>query len=161
MIVKSLILLITSFHAFHVSVTDIEYKEEKKSLQISSRIFLDDLEETLRATTDNKSLDITSEKDWDFVNKNLREYALKNIKLHGDKGLMDLNYIGAEIDSDVMWVYLEVEKVKKLKSIKVVNRMLMDAYEDQENIVHVRAHGKVKSARLFNGGDEELFEWEN
>ncbi len=148
-------------HPFHVSVTEVKYKEESKSLQISSRIFLDDLEVALRVTSGYEKLDITSEKDWAIVDANLKEYVLANLKLHGGKGPLEVSYLGAEIEKDVMWVYLEIEKVKKIKSIKVVNRLLTDIYNDQENIVHFRAYGKVKSARFYEGNVDELFEWEN
>ena len=147
-------------HPFHVSVTEIKYKEEKKAIQISTRIFLDDLEVALRASTEYETLDITSEEDWDFVNTHLEKYILANLILSDEKGRMETNYVGAEIENDVMWIYVEVEKVKKLKAIRVVNKLLTEVYNDQENIVHFRAFGKVKSARLYKGEEAETFDWE-
>ena len=37
----------TLMHKFYVSVTNIQYSEEDNSLQITSRIFIDDLENVL------------------------------------------------------------------------------------------------------------------
>ena len=39
-----LISAVLYWHPFHVSVTDIEHDAESKSIQVSHRIFLDDLE---------------------------------------------------------------------------------------------------------------------
>ena len=43
----------TGAHEFYLSVTEIEYKEEKQSLQIITRIFTDDFEEVLRKRFDD------------------------------------------------------------------------------------------------------------
>ncbi|MEQ6168258.1 DUF6702 family protein [Ekhidna sp. MALMAid0563] len=161
MITLVLILFQSVFHPFHVSVSDIKYKEDQKAIQISTRIFLDDLELALRAFTGNEKLDIMDEKSWNFINENLEKYLLDRMMLWDDKGReYELNYIGAEIEEDVMWCYIEIEKVKKLKQVKVWNSILHEVWGDQENLVHFRAFGDVQSARLYKGEDTEVFEWE-
>ena len=83
------------------------------------------------------------------------------MKLWDDKGReYELNYIGAEIEEDVMWCYIEIEKVKRLKQVKVWNSILHEVWGDQENLVHFRAFDDVQSARLYKGEDTEVFEWE-
>ncbi len=147
-------------HPFHVSVSDIKYKEDKKVLQISMRIFLDDLELALQAYSGNEKLDITKKENWVFVNENLERYVLDRLKLWDEKGKeFELNYVGAEIEEDVMWCYIEIEKVKKLKQVKVWNSILHEVWNDQENLVHFRAFDDVQSARLYKGEDTEVFEW--
>lgn len=161
MVTLALIIFQSVLHPFHVSVSDIKYKEDKKAIQISTRIFLDDLEMALRAYTGNDTLDIMEEESWDFINTNLEKYLLDRMKLWDEKGKeYELNYIGAEIEEDVMWCYIEIEKVKKLGRVKVWNSILHEVWSDQENLVHFRAFDKVKSARLFQGDDTEVFEWE-
>ncbi|MEP0985985.1 DUF6702 family protein [Ekhidna sp.] len=147
-------------HPFHVSVSDIKYKEDKKVLQISMRIFLDDLELALQAYSGNEKLDITKKENWSIVNENLERYVLDRLKLWDEKGKeFELNYVGAEIEEDVMWCYIEIEKVKKLKQVKVWNSILHEVWNDQENLVHFRAFDDVQSARLYKGEDTEVFEW--
>lgn len=161
MITFALIFFQTILHPFHVSVSDIKYKEEKKAIQISTRIFLDDLELALRAYTGNETLDITEKERWDFVNENLEKYLLERMKLWDEKGkAYELNYIGAEIEDDVMWCYIEIEKVKRLEQVKIRNSILYEVWGDQENLVHFRAFDDVQSARLFKGEDTKVFEWE-
>lgn len=130
-------------------------------IQISTRIFLDDLELALRSYTGNEKLDITDKASWNFVNESLKKYMLERIKLWDEKDrVYELNYIGAEIEKDVMWCYIEIEKVKKLERVKVWNSILHEVWGDQENLVHFRAFEKVQSTRLFKEEDTEVFEWE-
>lgn len=147
-------------HPFHVSVSDIKYKEEQKAIQISTRIFLDDLEVSLRNFSGDEKLNITAKEEWVFVNEELEKYVLENLKLSDDKGEMESKYIGAEIEDDVMWIYVEIEKVRKLKTIKVWNSLLVESFGDQENLIHFRAFDKVKSERVYKGDMERTFEWE-
>lgn len=147
-------------HPFHVSVSDIKYKEDQKAIQISTRIFLDDLEIALRSYSGNEKLNITAKEEWGLVNDQLKNYVLENLKLSDNKGELKANYIGAEIENDVMWMYIEIEKVRKLNTVKVWNSLLVEIYNDQENIVHFRAFDKVKSERLYKGDVEREFKWE-
>lgn len=161
MITLTFILFQTIVHPFHVSVTDIKYKADQKAIQISTRIFLDDLELALQAYTGNEKLDIIKKENWDFVNKTLEKYILEKLKLWDEKDReYELHYIGAEIEEDVMWCYVEIEKVKKLNRVKIRNIMLHEVWGDQENLVHFRAFEKVRSARLFREEDTGVFEWE-
>ncbi len=146
-------------HDFHVSVTDIKFKEDKKVLQISSRIFLDDLELALRGYTADESLDITSIVRWKFIDESLANYILENLELENEKGkAYPLKYVGAEVEDDVMWCYVEVEKVKKISKLKITNTILHEVWFDQENLVHVRAYETVQSVRLFKQKNTELIE---
>ena len=159
--VSILVSLVSLMHSFHVSVSDIKFKEEQKSIQISTRIFLDDLELALRNFSGQQSLDILEKSEWESVQNMLGEYLLTKVTLEDEKGrIYELNYLGAEIEDDVMWCYLEVEKVKKVKSITVTNTVLHEVWEDQENLVHFRAFGDVKSARLYVGEETKLFDWQ-
>lgn len=146
-------------HPFHVSVTEIKFKKDQKAIQISSRIFLDDLEQALQAYTKKETLDILEPENWDFVNEQLGTYLIENVKVFNEKGQLKANYLGAEIEDDVMYAYIEIEKVKKLKSVTVRNSILTEVFSDQENIIHFRAFEKVKSARLYRGDDEKVFDW--
>lgn len=161
MITLAFIILETLAHPFHVSVSDIKYKEDKKVIQITTRIFLDDLELALQGYLKDEKLNITNESKWELINENLEKYLLERIRVWDEKGkAYALNYIGAEIEDDVMWCYIEIEKVKNLSKVTVLNSLLHEVWPDQENLVHFRAFDKVKSARLYKGEETAVFEWE-
>jgi len=139
---------------------EIKYKEDKKSLQISTRMFLDDTEVALRDFIGNDTLDVMKEANWDFVEKSLGEYFLQNFSIKDDKKQLPLVYLGAEIEYDVIWTYIEIEKVKKLKTVKVKNTLLTEIFSDQENLVHFRALETVKSGRFGRRKEKMVFNWD-
>lgn len=162
MIASVLLLFHLLVHPFHVSVADIKYKEDQKAIQISMRMFLDDLELALREYSGIDTLDITDKADWAIVRGNIAPYVLENLQLWDEKDKpYVLNFIGAEIEEDVMWCYIEIEKVKRLERVKIKNSVLTEVWGDQENLIHFRAFDGVQSARLFKGEEIEVFEWKD
>lgn len=136
-------------HPFHISVLDMEYDEDSKAIEISCRIFLDDLEETLRAYSDEAHLDIMDEASREKIHVELERYVLEKVKISVNGKAAEMNYLGEEIDGDVMWCYIEITKVKKLQSIEVENQLLLDSFDDQMNLVHMKAFGSTKSLKLY------------
>ena len=144
-----------------MSVAEIKYKEEQKAIQISARFFLDDIELALRAYTGDENLDIGDEANWPLVNMKLGEYLNEKISLKSGKNKdYALNYVGSEIEKYAVWCYLEVDNVKRFDKLIVKNTALQEVLSDQENLVHVRAFNKVKSARLFKGDASKVFSWD-
>ncbi len=158
--ISTIVFLSFLIHPFHVSVSDIKFKEDQKAIQISTRIFLDDLELALREYSGDTKLDIMDQTKWSFIDQSLKKYLLDKISVTDEKGrAYEINYIGAEMEDDVMWCYLEIEKVRKLQSATVSNKILHEVWADQENLVHFRAFDSVKSARLFKGQETKRFDW--
>ena len=56
--------------------------------------------------------------------------------------------------------YIEIENVKKIKSLEVRNDVIMETHEDQSNIVHVTYKGPVKSVRLLRDKPSEVFKFD-
>lgn len=150
-IVISLILLplfaFTTLHKYYISVTQIEYVPEKESVQIISRIFIDDMENVLRDRYD-KLVTLAGNDESKavegYIEKYLKEKCL--ITINGEK--VQVNYLGKEYDADIMRCYLEVEGVKSIKTFGVSNQVLFDFYDDQQNIIKTNIYSKQKSAIL-------------
>jgi len=144
-------------HPFHISVTEVVHKPKERVIQVSVRLFLDDFEETLRSFTDNGLLDIMEE-DETYLNEQVGAYLLKNFAITGKKPV-ELQYLGFEYDRDVMWCYLEGTKVKPTDELQVKSTVMIEIFEDQENLVHVRKEGKVKSLRLTRSKNLDAVRW--
>ncbi len=138
--------IFSALHPFHISVTEILYRPNEKTIQVSVRIFLDDLELGLRAETGDNKLDIKDSPQSE-LNTHIGNYVKSRLKLKTKKPL-ELGYLGFEYEDDALWCYFETEKVKKFEVIEIENKILIDAFNDQENLVHFRTEGKVKSVRL-------------
>lgn len=137
----------TTVHKFYVSVTQIEYIEEQKSLQIISRIFIDDFEDVLQDRYDT-SLNLSVDNPDDKVDEYIKKYVQQKmvITINGEQVVS--KFIGKEYDNDLMLCYLEVENVESLETIEVTNSILMDVFEEQQNIVHVKKGEQRKSLML-------------
>ena len=144
-------LLLVSFidHPFHVSVCEIEYDEKTRALQITQKIFLDDLELGLREFS-GESFDITDKASADKVNRLLESYYPEKMQVLVNEKVRPFRYLGFEIEEDAMWCYLEIEKVRNLKSLEVTNTILFEIFEDQSTILHIQKSGKIRSFRLSN-----------
>jgi len=149
---KFLFIAIAAFtslvHPLHVSVCEIEFDEKNKSLEIVQRIFIDDLEEEMRKRLNQPNLDITEPQQGESTDELLKAYLAQKLSIQVNDKDKAFQYLGHEIEGDAFYCYLEVEKVKKLKSIKVINHILIDHFDDQTNIVHVKVSGKNRSMKL-------------
>lgn len=125
-------------HKFYVSTTKIEYVKDKQSLQIISKIFLDDLEDVLQERYD-KNLSYGTKKESEREEEFLKEYLLKKFEISLNGKRVEYDYIGREYEIDMIKIYLEVTGVSEVRSIEVSNSMLMEMFEEQQNIIHYKA----------------------
>jgi len=135
-------------HPIHISVSEINYSEKDKALQITSRIFIDDLELSIRAERKEDELDILQPKNGLTTEKMVSDYVLKHIAVKLDGKIQKLKFLGIELEEPALICYIEIENVKKFKTIEVRNDIIMEIHEDQSSIVHVTYKGPVKSMRL-------------
>jgi hypothetical protein len=143
----SLLTILFEIHPLHVSVTEIEMDEKDKRLEIMMRVFIDDLELTLRQNLHQPALDILSlsENGRDEI---VSDYLKDHVKLSLDSKIQKIKYIGHEQEESAFIFYVEVSNVKKWKTIQVQNDIIMNTFSDQSNLVHVTVGEKVKSLRL-------------
>jgi len=124
-------------HKFYVSVSKVEYSEADQSLQIISSIFVDDLENTLKARYGDK-VSLEPEKETELDRDLLQKYMLKKLLITVDGKEMAVDYVGREYDIDVIKVYLEVPNVVDPKEVIVQAEWLFELFEEQQNIIHMK-----------------------
>ncbi|WP_439151451.1 DUF6702 family protein [Winogradskyella sp.] len=140
-------------HEYYVSVTTVEYAKKQKSIQIISQIFINDFEKLLRQRYDESiTLDIPNEDK--MVDDYMSRYLEDKIKLMINGKPVNFTFIGKEYKDDITYCYLEVEKVRKIKSIEVTNKVLFDVFSEQQNIVRIKMLGKNKSFLLLPDKDK-------
>lgn len=135
-------------HPLHVSVTEIEFNEKNKSLEIMMRIFTDDLEEAIRRQQNDKSLNILHPPEGKTTDQIISDYLAAHLRLSLDGKIRKLNYLGHEVEADAVVCYIEVTGVKNWKYIEIRNNIITEVYDDQSNIINVTVNDKVKSLRL-------------
>lgn len=143
-------------HPFYLSVTEISHNASSKSLEISCKMFADDLEAIIEKN--NKiTLDITTGKDKPSFDKLIPEYISNHLKLSVDGKPVRMNYVGFENDNESAYVYFEVMSVASAKKIEVNNTILHDFTPQQINILHITVNGSRKSAKLDYPGSQANF----
>ncbi|GAB5400657.1 MAG: hypothetical protein Aureis2KO_22420 [Aureisphaera sp.] len=148
-LVALLIPVLTSFtaHKFYVSITKVEFAEEEQSLQIISKIFIDDIEDVLQERYDkNLVLGEGYEKDSDV--SLMKKYVLQKLDVQVNGVPMKYEILGHEYENDIVKIYIEILQISELESIMIENKILMDMFEEQQNIIHVKRYKKRKSLVL-------------
>jgi hypothetical protein len=136
-----LILSLVFVHPFHVSVTEVAYKQNTKALHITQRIFFDDLEKGIQEINGNDEYRLQIPLD-----SIAKAYLISQstISVHNRKAL----FLGVEEDQDLVWVYFELENVQINNEITFHSKLLTRTFEDQENLVHFRLPGGKETYRL-------------
>ncbi|MCB0465147.1 MAG: hypothetical protein KDC78_05645 [Aequorivita sp.] len=137
----------TPAHKFYVSITKIEYVKEKSSLQIITKIFIDDIEDALQQHYD-PSISLDTKKETEAADEDLKKYILQKINIKVNGKTVTFDYIGKEYDTDMVVAYIEVKNVKELKTIEIENKVLMEMFPEQQNIVHLKTPNSRKSLIL-------------
>ena len=137
---------ISSFgvHKFYMAIYQINYAPEKKMLQITSRLFVDDLDIALEKKYNKKfflGTDKETAESIDLLKKYLSEKL--TIKVNGQSKL--INFLSKEMDGDVLVCYSNVRDISKINSIEINNSVLIERFPEQQNIVHLTAFGTKKS----------------
>lgn len=137
----------TPAHKFYVSITKIEYAQDKNSLQIIAKIFTDDIEDALQKRN-NSSILLGGEKESKNVDEELKDYLFQKINIKVNGKSVKLEYIGKEYDVDMVIAYIEVTNIKELKTIEIENKILTEIFSDQQNIIHLKTSKSRRSLIL-------------
>jgi len=137
----------TSAHKFYVSITKIEYVAKSQSLQIITQLFIEDVEQVLRERY-NPNISLGTTKETEADGAFLKQYILQKLKIEVNGVPVVLNYLGKEYDTDMVKSYIEVTGVSEVNKIEVENKMLMDLFEEQQNIIHFKNNKIRKSLTL-------------
>lgn len=147
------LLLSATLHKFYVSVTEIEYVKEKKSVQIISRIFIDDFEKVLRQRYDEQ-ITLATSKESKQVSLYIERYLKDKIDIKINGKPANFKFIGKEYDNDIVFCYLEITDVQEIKSFEISNQILFDTYDEQQNIVKLKINDQNKSIILISQNDK-------
>ena len=151
------ILLSAGVHKFYVSVTNMEYSKKGKSFQITSRLFIDDLEAVLKERYDVKAKLGTDEEisESDAI---IERYLKTKFVVHFNGTQKAYNYLGKEFKDDLIICYLEIPDVdiKDIQTIEVQNDALAELFEEQQNVIHIKIGDKKKSFILVRENNKGM-----
>ena len=124
----------SEIHKFYISVTQIEYVKEKKSVQIVMRIFIDDLEKLLRERYDN-NITLNEAKGEKQIDSYIDKYITKKVLIRINENLTDFKFLGKEYEDDIVFCYLEIENVSEISNFEISNNLFFEVFKEQQNVI--------------------------
>ena len=151
--VLTFVMIISSFytlkHPFYMSVVDIKQDATKQNLNVSVRLFTNDLEDALRKIT-AKPIDVLNPKNKAEADSLVFNYIKKRLTIQVNLKNQHLKFIGYEKEEESVWAYLEIQKCPKPKTMVVDTKLLYDYLPQQVNIVHAEINTVKKSTKVTN-----------
>lgn len=140
-------------HAFYVSITELEIADD--TLQISMRVFTDDLELALKEFFGEKVfLNSPPHHTKNFVV--IRDYLHTRVGLsNGAKS--QITWIGHEFEADVCWIYGQIPLENNQRILFFKNATLTEVYAGQQNMVHLNIGGSIKTELATKSQPEVRF----
>ncbi|GAC1380419.1 MAG: hypothetical protein NVSMB45_03680 [Ginsengibacter sp.] len=125
------------------------HNKTEKSVEISCKIFTNDLETILRKKTKGY-VDILHPKNKTATEKIISDYIASHLQINIDGKLFSMEYLGYEIEDEATWSYLQIKNVPVVKKITINNVILYDYKKEQINMMHVSVNGERKSTKVTN-----------
>lgn len=148
----------SSLHPYYIGVSELRLLPAEKRIELSVRLFTDDLESALQRTYNTSSDLLKGVKD-SAVNQRLGAYLRKKLRVQLGETVVKLNFIGYEIEADASWCYLEASYTGTAAQLSFQNLSLFDVLPEQQHIVHLKAGDKSKSTRLSLEKPEVTWTW--
>ena len=134
-------------HPFFVGVTEVQHNAKDRSLEISIKLFAEDLEKTL-SKGNTIPVDLKNPKDSVKSNKMVAAYLQTHLQLKVNGRPVQFVFIGYEEERQAIWSFVQVNDVPGVQKLEITNSLLYDAFEQQINLMHVTVNGVRKSTKL-------------
>ena len=151
------LITIAGAHKFYVSVTNVEYAEEDQAFQITSRLFIDDLETALNARYEVDA-QLAAENEIEQSNELISKYLKTKVSIRINGQERNFVFLGKEYKDDLVICYMELDDIvlDELKSIEVRNDLLTEFFEEQQNVVHLKIGQTKKSFILVRENNKGM-----
>ena len=136
--------LISFTHEYYVSITEVIYVSEKQQLQLTTRVFTDDMEAYFNSQT-NENIQLSPDHNPILIDALVERFFQNNFKVFFDNNKVEISYLGRQYQEDQMLIFAEVTELSPLTSYKIQNTILIPFRTKQQNIVRVKNNITQKS----------------
>ena len=138
-----------SVHKFYVSIYQVDFVPQKKRIEITARIFMDDLNVALEHEFKTKThIGEKTESTQDVVF--LQKYMTSHVQIFINNKEKKVLFLSKEIENNVVVVYLKVSDISKIDTFKIQNNALLDLNSDQQNIIQTNFYNNKRNY-IFTG----------
>ncbi len=147
----------TVAHKFYLTVTHVGYSEKDDALQITTRIFIDDIEKVIEARYALK-MNMATESESPLVDEYLEKYLRTKMVIELNGAVKEYNFLGKEYDDDMVVCYMEIPKIglDSIKTIQIQDEVLTDLFDAQQNVVHFNIKDLRKSMVLLKSNTKGM-----
>ncbi len=144
-----LFLMLTSFsvHKFYVALYQVNYAPEKKMLQITTRIFVDDLNNVVGKKY-AKKINLGAENETAEDVNLLKKYFSEKFYIKVNGQIKPMRLLSKEMEGDVLICYFSIKEIQKIHSLEIYNAVITEGISEQQNIMHFNILG-MKNTLLF------------
>ncbi len=153
-------ILISNVHPFHVSVCEVYHNDKTQSLEISMKIFIDDLELAIQKQG-NSNFKLLESEDQESIKNQLGSYLKKKFEIKYNSRKVSLEFLGFEYNNYSVLCYLEGKKIKIINSIEIKNAIITELFDDQINLIHFQYKGEMKSFQATKENPVGIIETSN
>ena len=154
----SIALFLAPLHEFHSSVMQVDHNAKSKTLQVTVRLFTDDLCLALEGAGVPK-MELGTQSEPPSANEHVENYLKENVAITVNGKKVTFKYLGKEAQLDATWCYLEIEKIGKVKKLEIDNTLMLSEFDDQTNMVNLNIDGRKKSGIGRKGSTKLSFEF--
>ena len=135
-----IVTLFFPFHDFHVTHTTFHYNDESKSMEITIKVAIEDLEKSIENKSIKKLDDLSNNQENINSEKLILEYFRNNLTFSLLDNTKEFKWVGKETSNNLHDIYLYFEipnfdKNENIESITIKNTLFLDLYDYQTNIV--------------------------
>lgn len=146
----NLLLFISFFnlHDHHISVCDVFYNHENKTIEIIQTVIVGDLEKALKKELKQKGIDLMNEDNSEENEVLIRQYFENNFRIFQNEEILKHSWIGYEIIDNELSAYIEIGGVLNTENLMLKDYILTDHFRKQKNMVHYKLGEKLKTKVL-------------
>ena len=147
----------SEWHDIHISKCSISWQEGQNSIDIQLHLFLDDL--SLALDNQQHGELVVLDVNQPGIDQALLEYVTTKFTLKINNETMPLAWLSKSLSDDgqALWINLSIAGFTQISELRIGFDALMEVYDDQQNIVHLKGPGGKQGYFLFSKpGKEEV-----
>lgn len=145
----------TRRHPIHVSRTQVDLSRDERTLEVTIRTFTDDLEAALRSINWPVSIEKGPAGQVDSA---LSAYLRDRVQVGLDgRTAVSGRVVGHQREEDATVVSVAIPLASVPTRVRVTQRVLLERFDDQTNLLHLRIGTMRRSALLRRGIESAEF----
>lgn len=140
----------TTTHKYYVSVSNVKYSFKAKALQMTTRFFIDDLQEVLNArNVEQVELGVVDEISDHYPA--IQQYLDLKLVTKVDGKSTAATLLGAEYEGDQIVLYIEFSPTEVPQNVRMEFNAFYELFEEQKNLIHFKIKDERKTMILERG----------